>query len=392
MSGAPRLVSVVVGFVSLLFVGLTTPSSASVGVDPASVDPGFSNELVAVSADSPTDVWAVGNYQQGHHLYTLVERWDGSSWQQIKAPTPPGKLGGQLSGVSALSPTDVWAVGFISEDHQMRTWILHWDGHSWRRVSSPNPSNPRAPNWLTGVTAVSSTDVWAVGWDIGGPTGGYRALAEHWDGTSWKVVRTPDLGVHGGEFTSVSAQSPTNVWAVGTAYTHSGIDVLVERWDGRTWTRWQAPSGAGQNWVNSVSVDGPQDAWVAGWVYSWEDHLDRPVLLHWDGRSWTRTSAPNPGARFGGTQLTGAAAISPNDVWVVGNQGDQATFHTITEHWDGTRWSVVQPADLGDHTTSLFDGVTATGADDVFAVGGYVEGSRFPTLAEKWNGSTWTKF
>ena len=388
-----------VGAVSLgsgvfLMVGLAAPSAlSSTAMGPRSIDPGFSNELVAVSADSPTDVWTVGSYQKGRHLYTLVERWDGRSWHLVKAPTPPGKLGGQLAAVSALSPIDVWAVGFIVEQRQVRTWVLHWNGHYWRRVPSPSPSGPRRPGQLTGVTAISPSDVWAVGWDVGGTPTHYRMLAEHWDGTSWTVVGTPAVpGDVGGEFTSVSAQSSTNVWATGKLYTRHSIEVLVERWDGHAWTRWAAPSGAGANSASSVSVDAARDAWVAGWVDNPTVGIDRPLILHWDGISWTRTPAPDPGARFGGTRLTGVTAISPTDVWVVGSRSWRASSGTVTEHWDGARWSDVEPADLGRDATALFDGVSAAGSSDVFTVGEYEQRGRLPTLAEKWDGSTWIKF
>ena len=50
-------------------------------------------------------------------------------------------------------------------------------------------------NVLNGVAAVSSNDVWAVGFWVDGLQ--RRTLAEHWDGTSWTVVSTPYPGFHG---------------------------------------------------------------------------------------------------------------------------------------------------------------------------------------------------
>jgi hypothetical protein len=36
--------------------------------------------LNAVSADSATDVWAVGTVQRGERQSTLIEHWDGTRW------------------------------------------------------------------------------------------------------------------------------------------------------------------------------------------------------------------------------------------------------------------------------------------------------------------------
>jgi hypothetical protein len=88
------------------------------------------------------------------------------------------------------------------------------------------------------MTAVSASDVWAVG--------GYqnfqgnfvlRTLAEHWDGNSWRVVPTPDVGSLGNILFDVSARAGTDVWAVGYYYnTPEFYRTLVERWDGKRWS------------------------------------------------------------------------------------------------------------------------------------------------------------
>jgi hypothetical protein len=45
-----------------------------------------------------------------------------------------------------------------------------------------------------GVTCVSASDCWAVGYTVLPITGSYyQTLIEHWDGTSWSIVQ-PSLG------------------------------------------------------------------------------------------------------------------------------------------------------------------------------------------------------
>jgi hypothetical protein len=62
--------------------------------------------------------------------------------------------------------------------------IEHWDGTSFSVVSSPDPF-PNGTTSLQGIAAISANDIWAVGF-----------AAEHWDRTSWSIITTPS-GVYG---------------------------------------------------------------------------------------------------------------------------------------------------------------------------------------------------
>ena len=66
----------------------------------------------------------------------MTLHWDGTSWSLIPSPDPGGGDAGasQLFAVSAVSPTDVWAVGLYTGDIAIDTLILHWDGTAWSQV------------------------------------------------------------------------------------------------------------------------------------------------------------------------------------------------------------------------------------------------------------------
>jgi hypothetical protein len=83
---------------------------------------------------------------------------------------------------------------------------------SWNVVSSPNIGTGQ--NQLLGMTAISATDVWAVG-DYTNSLGYEQTLTEHWDGTSWSVVSSPNVGTGYNYLEGVAAVSANNVWAVG---------------------------------------------------------------------------------------------------------------------------------------------------------------------------------
>src|SRR5439155_24893318 len=114
-----------------------------------------------------------------------------------------------------------------------QTLVQHWDGTRWQTVPSPNPGT--AGNYLLGVAAVSAADVWAVGYFVHSLTGS-RTLVEHWDGSAWKVVASPNPGPASNSLSAIAASSATGVWAVGTYATLDGANrTLVERWDGSAW-------------------------------------------------------------------------------------------------------------------------------------------------------------
>ena len=142
-----------------------------------------------MASTGPNDVWAVGASDTG----PLVEHFDGSQWSVVSVPQPAG---GYLGSVTALSPTNVWAVGSRGLSAS-RTLVMHYDGKTWQVVPSPNPSEAAsADNVLRGVAAVGPNDVWAVGMYQNEQTSihQHRTLTEHWNGTSWSIVSSPSPG------------------------------------------------------------------------------------------------------------------------------------------------------------------------------------------------------
>ena len=96
-----------------------------------------------------------------------------------------------------------------------------WDGMAWTRVESPNAGHSHSGS-LSGVVALAADDVWAVGaYADGGPT---LTLIEHWDGTAWTVVPSPNKGPYPNDLSAVSAVAPDDIWAVGTWFTKAFDD------------------------------------------------------------------------------------------------------------------------------------------------------------------------
>jgi hypothetical protein len=110
-----------------------------------------------------------------------------------------------------------------------------------------------------------------------------------------------------------------------------------------TWeVQHREPGGA----LVSVWASGPTDVWAVG------GQVDRGLVLHGDGASWTavQTGAPS--------FLWWAYGFSPSDIYAVGEEG-------LILHYDGASWERVESG-----TTRHLYGVWGSSADDVWIVGG----------------------
>src|SRR5205823_5913477 len=78
----------------------------------------------------------------------------------------PGPGLDALAGVAGLTPRLAWAVGRHDDGVAYRTLIERWDGTTWQRVPSPNVGSE--PNSLNDVAVIGPDDAWAVGWHVAG--------------------------------------------------------------------------------------------------------------------------------------------------------------------------------------------------------------------------------
>jgi hypothetical protein len=210
-----------------------------------------------------------------------------AGWQVITSPNGSGQVN-ELHSVSALAENDVWAVGvsYSTERTLGSTLIEHWNGSRWSVVASPNPSS--SVNRINAVAGVSANDVWAVG-TAPTPTG--TVLILHWNGTAWRVVPNPTNGIPLANLAALAVVSANDIWAVGSGF------------------------------IGDESAT---------------------ATLHWDGTAWSVIPSPNVGPEVDNS-LAGVAAVSSNDVWAVGTQQptNLTDPSTLILHWDGSAWTIV---------------------------------------------------
>ncbi len=281
----------------------------------------------------------------GNNLYTNATT---NCWQVASSPSlGPSDV---FLGVAEVSSSDVWAVGY-HYGNPNATLVEHWDGSAWSIVPSPNVGTES--NELNGVAAVGHNDVWAVGIAD-------RMLIEHWDGSAWSVVPDPNVE---GYLNGVAAGASNNVWAVG--YYTNGL-TLIEHWNGRVWSVVSSPSiGTHDNELNGVTVLSGNDIWAVGY-YSDSTDIYHTLIEHWNGSRWSLVASPDVGTD--GEALNGVAAVSSTNVWAVGYSfTGSVKGETLIEHWDGSRWSIVTSPNVAQH--SYLNSIAAISSTDVWAVG-----------------------
>src|SRR6266542_2533739 len=300
------------------------------------------------------------------------------AWTQVPSPNK-GRAPSFLRGVASVGSDDVWAVGSWSPRPDLtRTLIEHWNGTRWSKVQSPNPGSVR--NLLIGVAAAGPDDVWAVGWrfdDASTP----RTLTVHWDGSSWAVAPTVDPDPGGAGLNAVVVVSPDEVWAVGGqgAFNAEGNfpRTLAERWDGSSWTAVPTPNPGGEGMELSAvtRVPGTDHLWAVGVQRTFGTH--RIWTAFFDGTSWRAVLGPHLEHGFG---LSGVAAVGRRDVLAVGWHGS----HPLALRWDGTAWGVVSTHASG--RGFLAGAARVPGTRRVLAVG-VLDGL---ALVERWDGTRWS--
>jgi hypothetical protein len=98
---------------------------------------------LAVSADSPDDIWGVD--KDG-----VVNHYNGTSWSSYTLSTVSGT---DIDSVVALSPTDVWAGG----TNGTGPLLEHFNGTSWQVMTTPSRFSGSG---VLAMTARSDSDVW----------------------------------------------------------------------------------------------------------------------------------------------------------------------------------------------------------------------------------------
>jgi erythromycin esterase-like protein len=157
----------------------------------------------------------------------------------------------------------------------------------------------------------------------------------------------------------------------------------------QNWTGTQPPNPGGRsNTLDSVAIESACDAWAVGFQLG--SGIDATLTEHWNGSTWTVVPSPAPGSS---SQLRSVRGTSASDVWAVGSYFDDTANmrKTLILHWDGHTWTQVTSPSPGGTDNELF-GVRGGSGTDAWAVGyDATSGSVDKTLILHWDGNAWTQ-
>jgi hypothetical protein len=296
-----------------------------------------------VTCVSTSDCWIVGNFYDGTLTVQrpMTEHWNGAAWSIIppSVPSTTSNNKGGLEGVACPSSSLCWAVGeFQNNSGVQQPLIERWDGNSWSIVAA-NTSTTQA-NYLHAVTCNSVSDCWAIG--AINPGSAYQTLILHWNGTSWSVASSPNApNSTDNSLADVTCLSTTDCWAIGT-------------------------------FTNSVPVQ-------------------QTLTEHWNGTSWTIVASPNSSPTMDNV-VVGLTCTSSSDCWMVGASVSSGNDRTLTEHWDGSSWSIVASPNSSTSDQEILYAVRCNSSTDCLTAGYHVDNASgfSQTLSEHWNGSVWS--
>ncbi len=243
---------------------------------PVPAGPGLQQYLESVAVLSPTDAWAAGSGGQADVSSAIVRHWDGTQWSEVSLPDLHAwSLGGRLV---FSAPDDGWLTGQDADvgEGPAHGYIYHWDGAAWSRQDLSGSCLDET-SFLYGITETSATDVWAVGECADLP------VALHWDGISWTQTSVPTLpDAAYTEFGGVSAVAPDDVWAAGETIIPGKRTYVIEHWDGTAWSIVKSPDLPSEYELRDVAAISKDDVWGTGVTE------DTTLLVeHWDGTSWS---------------------------------------------------------------------------------------------------------
>ncbi len=383
--------------------------------------------LNGVSCASPRYCETVGVANVSGNYVGVAAVWAGSGWTAQTTPNPAGVTYVDLNAVSCASASSCEAAGedqVVVTSNVPKALAEAWNGTGWALQHAAAPPGA-AENGLSDVSCVSASFCVAVGAHQDS-AGGEGSLAEIWNGTSWLIAATPNIAAQSGttaynDLLSVSCVSASFCEAVGTG--PDGADAAV--WNGTSWTLQSRPGEDVSPQVVScatvdfcMSVDGfanvdiwngsswSADSTVTGFSYVGSVSCPSASFCEvtgegpsgenaaaWNGTSWTAQATPGPASN----SLSAVSCTAAGSCEAVGQSLNTENDENapLAEAWNGSTWTIQSAPDPVTTQSSTLTGVSCTSASSCTAVGQYASPTppnfgELQTLAEVWNGTTWT--
>jgi Protein of unknown function (DUF2510) len=353
--------------------------AADARIKPLPVPSGGKLEVpFAVSCLDANDCWFAGLYEKTKvlnnlHAIGLAVRETKAGLKPYVLPRPVGAAGWLLDSVSCWAADACRGAGFFTDPGgHTHALLARWDGHQWTDHAAPAAPGV-SQDYLARVTCSRDGICLAVGATLDAKTGPH-ALAVRSNASSWRVLQVPSpSGAQNSSLSGVSCVrlgnlcEVTGTWTDGLGISHS----LAELWFGGAWKLQQTtdPVGSVNAALNGVACFSGSDCVSAG---GWFDRQGETHQMAetWNGHAWTLSHLPTPPGG-GSSSLSDVSCFAANRCVAFG-YSSPGPHHvsTLAERWNGLSWSIVPTANQSDPLGSGFaDGVCLPGGACVAAGG-----------------------
>jgi hypothetical protein len=225
---------------------------------------------VAPAVFSPGNLWV---FSLGWDKMTdpdhYAAHYNGRTWAKVQLPAVP-------YAVSAVSPTDIWANGPSLKNISGRV-LMHWNGKAWSTVPMPKVSVPKGDTvQYSGLLATGPANAWMLAYVASSSLVAVKTDLLHWTGRSWANVPikypsvnvaylTPDGG--GGLW--------MNEWANGPV----SAEHFYHLSDGR-WSEYAVPGGASVQPPGLTWIPGTRSLWATAETFPSDTTAETEILKY----------------------------------------------------------------------------------------------------------------
>ena len=257
------------------------------------------------------------------------------------------------------------------------------------KATSWDPNDPGTEGINAGPAVSCGTGVFCMAVGSEGPINASQTFATLWVGGAWVQSTTPNpSGATSAALQGVSCVGIGFCMAVGDAEISGTQVTLTEQWNGSEWSVAPSPNPSGSDIaLSGVNCTSSSFCAAVGSTGS----SGTPLIETWNGSSWSISSSVGPSGATS-VQLLSVKCIGATWCMTVGRASSGGNGITVAEVWNGSTWSVLPTPNVGGGSSaSELDGVSCAGQAFCQAVGHSVDASaNLHNLIEGWNGSSWS--
>ncbi len=261
---------------------------------------------------------------------------------------------------------------------------------TWELQSTPNPAGAKSSR-LTFNSCTLASACTSVGEYVNSESKKVP-LAERWNGTSWSAQTPPaPAGATSSELLGVSCTSSTACAAAGL-YEASGIrHGFAESWNGTTWTVQTTPDPSEAKSVELSAISCTSSTACTAVGHYTTSTSSVTLAERWNGTSWSVQTTANPKeakeSSLLGVSCTSSTACTASGYYY----NSSGTRLTLAESWNGSTWSIQTTPNRAGASGNILLGISCTSSTACTAVGGDFPSGGGPqeTLVQRWNGTEW---